>query len=244
MFPGIGTVLNISTIIIGSMIGILIGAKLSEKLRNLIVDVLGCVTAISAADALSAYWNSTLTKALPDGGAILVIIFSLLLGALIGTWLKIEEGLEKLGKKLKDRFSPQGGSNFVEGFVSASLIFAIGPLAILGSISDGMGTGIDQLVLKSTLDGFTSIAFAASLGWGVALSSLPVGIYQFFWTAVGLLLGAILAPYQIAAMTAVGGVLLIGIAFRLLKIREIAVANLLPALALAPLLALLAHQLI
>ena len=244
MFPGIGTVLNILTIIIGSMIGILIGAKLSEKLRNLIVDVLGCVTAISAADALSAYWDPALTKALPDGGAILVIIFSLLLGALIGTWLKIEEGLEKLGKKLKDRFSPQGGSNFVEGFVSASLIFAIGPLAILGSISDGMGTGIDQLVLKSTLDGFTSIAFAASLGWGVALSSLPVGIYQFFWTAVGLLLGAILAPYQIAAMTAVGGVLLIGIALRLLKIREIAVANLLPALALAPLLALFAHQLI
>ena len=127
------------------------------------MDVLGCVTAISAADALSAYWDPTLTKALPDGGAILVIIFSLLLGALIGTWLKIEEGLEKLGKKLKDRFSPQGGSNFVEGFVSASLIFAIGPLAILGSISDGMGTGIDQLVLKSTLDGFTSIAFALSL---------------------------------------------------------------------------------
>ena len=243
MFPGIGTVLNISTIIIGSMIGIAVGAKLSEKLRNLIVDVLGCITAISAADALSAYWDPTLTQALPDGGAILVLIFSLLLGALIGTWLKIEEGLEKLGKKLKDRFSPQGGSNFVEGFVSASLIFAIGPLAILGSISDGMGTGIDQLVLKSTLDGFTSIAFAASLGWGVALSSLPVGIYQFFWTAVGLLLGAILAPYQIAAMTAVGGVLLIGIALRLLKIREIAVANLLPALALAPLLALFAHKL-
>ena len=244
MFPGIGTVLNISTIIIGSMVGILIGAKLNEKLRNLIVDVLGCVTAISAADALSAYWDPILTQALPDGGAILVIIFSLLLGALIGTWLKIEEGLEKLGKKLKDRFSPQGGSNFVEGFVSAALIFAIGPLAILGSISDGMGTGIDQLVLKSTLDGFTSIAFAASLGWGVALSSLPVGIYQFFWTAIGLLLGSILAPYQIAAMTAVGGVLLIGIALRLLKIREIAVANLLPALALAPLLALLANKLI
>lgn len=242
MFPGIGTVLNISTIIIGSMIGILVGTKLSEKLRNLIVDVLGCVTAISAADALSAYWDPTLTQALPDGGAILVVIFSLLLGALIGSWLKIEEGLESLGRKLKDRFSPQGGSNFVDGFVSASLIFAIGPLAILGSISDGMGSGIDQLVLKSTLDGFTSIAFAASLGWGVALSSLPVGIYQLFWTGIGLFLGAILAPYQIAAMTAVGGVLLIGIALRLLKIREIAVANLLPALALAPLLALLAHQ--
>lgn len=244
MFPGIGTALNISTIIIGSLIGILVGKKLNEKLRNLITDVLGCITVISAADALTAYWDPSLTKSLPNGGAILVVIFSLLAGALIGSWLKIEDALENLGKKLKTRFSPQSGSNFVEGFVSASLIFAIGPLAILGSISDGMGTGIDQLVLKSTLDGFTSIAFAASLGWGVALSCLPVGIYQFFWTAIGLFLGAILAPYQIAAMTTVGGVLLIGISLRLLRIREIAVANLLPALAIAPLLALLAKQFI
>ena len=244
MFPGIGTALNISTIIIGSLIGILVGKKLNEKLRNLITDVLGCITVISAADALTAYWDPSLTKSLPNGGAILVVIFSLLAGALIGSWLKIEDALENLGKKLKTRFSPQGGSNFVEGFVSASLIFAIGPLAILGSISDGMGTGIEQLVLKSTLDGFTSIAFAASLGWGVALSCLPVGIYQFFWTAIGLFLGAILAPYQIAAMTTVGGVLLIGISLRLLRIREIAVANLLPALAIAPLLALLAKQFI
>lgn len=244
MFPGIGTALNISTIIIGSLIGILVGKKLNEKLKNLITDVLGCITVISAADALTAYWDPSLTKSLPNGGAILVVIFSLLAGALIGSWLKIEDALENLGKKLKTRFSPQGGSNFVEGFVSASLIFAIGPLAILGSISDGMGTGIDQLVLKSTLDGFTSIAFAASLGWGVALSCLPVGIYQFFWTAIGLFLGAILAPYQIAAMTTVGGVLLIGISLRLLRIREIAVANLLPALAIAPLLALLAKQFI
>jgi uncharacterized membrane protein YqgA involved in biofilm formation len=131
----------------------------------------------------------------------------------------------------------------VEGFVSASLVFAIGPLAILGSISDGMGEGIDQLMLKSTLDGFTSIAFAASLGWGVALSSLPVGIYQMFWTGVGITLGAVLSAYQIAAMTAVGGVLLIGISLRLLKIKEIAIANLLPAIALAPVIAFLLSQL-
>ena len=244
MFPGIGTVLNISTIIIGGTLGVFIGAKISEKLRNLIIDVLGCVTIISAADALSAYWDKELTNAIPRGWVIIVIIFSLLIGALIGTVLQIEERLENLGENLKRRFSSSSGSNFVDGFVSASLIFAIGPLAILGSISDGMGTGIDQLVLKSTLDGFTSLAFAASLGWGVALSSLPVGIYQFIWTAIGLFLGSILAGYQVAAMTAVGGVLLIGIALRLLRIKQIAVGNLLPALVLAPLLALAAHQFI
>ena len=239
MFPGFGTISNIVAIIIGSVIGILIGKKLSEKFRRLITDVLGCVTAISAADALSSYWDVSLTQALPQGGAILVVVFSLLIGAAIGSWLKIEESLEVFGEKLKSKFDKKEESNFVEGFVSASLVFAIGPLAILGSISDGMGTGIDQLVLKSTLDGFTSIAFAASLGWGVALSSLPVGIYQFIWTGIGISLGAILADYQIAAMTAVGGVLLIGISLRLLRIKDVAVANLLPAIALAPLIALL-----
>ena len=238
MFPGFGTTLNIVAIIIGSVVGILIGKKLSEKFRRLITDVLGCVTAISAADALSAYWDVSLTQALPQGGAILVIVFSLLIGAAIGSWLKIEDSLEVFGEKLKSNFDKKAESNFVEGFVSASLVFAIGPLAILGSISDGMGTGIDQLVLKSTLDGFTSIAFAASLGWGVALSSLPVGIYQFIWTGIGVSLGAILADYQIAAITAVGGVLLIGISLRLLRIKDVAVANLLPAIALAPLIAL------
>jgi uncharacterized membrane protein YqgA involved in biofilm formation len=242
MFPGFGTVLNILAIIIGGTLGVFIGGRISEKLRNLITDVLGCVTVISAADALSAYWDQDLQDAMPKGWVILVIVFSLLVGAVIGSLLRIEDRLENFGLNLKTRFSKDGGSNFVEGFVSASLIFAIGPLAILGSISDGMGTGIDQLVLKSTLDGFTSLAFAASLGWGVALSSLPVGIYQFAWTAIGLFLGSILTNYQVSAMTAVGGILLVGIALRLLRIKQIAVGNLLPALALAPLLALAAHQ--
>lgn len=242
MFAGAGTVLNILTIIIGGALGVFIGAKISERLRNLVTDVLGCVTIISAADALSAYWDVELQESMPKGWVILVVIFSLLVGALIGSALAIEDRLEFLGNKLKSRFSKNGSSNFVEGFVSASLIFAIGPLAILGSISDGMGTGIDQLVLKSTLDGFAALAFAASLGWGVALSALPVGIYQFAWTAVGLFLGAILTSYQVAAMTAVGGILLIGISLRLLRIKQVAVGNLLPALALAPLFALAAHQ--
>jgi uncharacterized membrane protein YqgA involved in biofilm formation len=242
MFAGAGTVLNILTIVIGGALGVFIGAKISEKLRNLVTDVLGCVTIISAADALSAYWDVELQESMPKGWVILVVIFSLLVGALIGSGLAIEERLESIGNKLKNQFSKNSSSNFVEGFVSASLIFAIGPLAILGSISDGMGTGIDQLVLKSTLDGFAALAFAASLGWGVALSALPVGIYQFAWTAIGLFLGAILTNYQVAAMTAVGGILLIGISLRLLRIKQIAVGNLLPALALAPLFALAAHQ--
>jgi hypothetical protein len=104
-----------------------------------------------------------------------------------------------------------------------------------------MGNGIDQLVLKSILDGVTSIAFAASLGWGVAVSALPVGIYQFAWTGVGLFLGAVLPEYQVLAMTATGGILLLGISLRLLKIKQVPVGNLLPALFIAPLVAGLLH---
>jgi uncharacterized membrane protein YqgA involved in biofilm formation len=242
MFVGAGTVLNIVAIVLGGAIGVILGGKFKENLRDLITQVLGCVTFISAADAISAYWNKDLIDALPKGATMLVVVFSLLLGALIGSALRIEEKLESFGVTLRRRFAAKGNSNFVEGFISASLIFAIGPLAILGSISDGMSNGIDQLVLKSTLDFFTAMAFAATLGWGVAASALPVGIYQFVWTGIGLFLGSILATYQVLAMTAVGGILLLGIAFRLLKIKQIAVGNLLPAIALAPLLALVASK--
>ena len=244
MFPGMGTTLNIITIIIGGSLGVFIGAKISQKLRDLILDALGCVTIISAADALLDFWDPNFQNSMPRGWALLVVVFSLIFGAVLGSFWRIEERLELFGNRLKVRFSKGDESNFVEGFVTSSLIFVIGPLAILGSISDGMGTGIDQLVLKSTLDGFAALAFAASLGWGVVLSSIPVGVYQFAWTAIGLLLGAILADYQVLAMTSVGGILLIGISLKLLRIKTIEIGNLLPALALAPLLALLAHQFI
>ena len=244
MFPGIGTTLNIITIIIGGSLGVFIGAKISQKLRDLILDALGCVTIISAADALMDFWDPIFQNSMPRGWALLVVVFSLIFGAVLGSFWRIEERLELFGNRLKVRFSKGDNHNFVEGFVTSSLIFVIGPLAILGSISDGMGTGIDQLVLKSTLDGFAALAFAASLGWGVVLSSIPVGVYQFAWTAIGLLLGAILADYQVLAMTSVGGILLIGISLKLLRIKTIETGNLLPALALAPLLALLAHQFI
>ena len=242
MFVGFGTVLNIAAIILGGAIGVALGGRFKESLKDLITQVLGCVTFISAADAISAYWNKELVDSLPKGATMLVVVFSLLLGALIGSWIDIEGKLENFADNLKRRFAKDGEQNFVEGFVSASLIFAIGPLAILGSISDGMSTGIDQLVLKSTLDFFTAMAFAATLGWGVAASAFPVGVYQFVWTGVGLFLGAILAYYQVLAMTAVGGILLLGIALRLLKIKQIAVGNILPAIAIAPILALVAHS--
>ena len=241
-FPGLGTLINTVTIVGGAALGVLIGSRVSEKLRDLITDILGLVTLLAAASALIPLWSTEYVSALPKGWALLCVLGSLLIGALIGNALHLEEKLEILGENLRKRFRASKESPFLEGFVSSSLLFAIGPLAILGSISDGMGTGIDQLVLKSILDFFAAMAFATSLGWGVAASAIPVGIYQGAWTLVGLGLGSILSGYQIAAMTVVGGLMLLCIALRLLKVKEVAVANLLPALAVAPIFALIAHQ--
>jgi uncharacterized membrane protein YqgA involved in biofilm formation len=165
----------------------------------------------------------------------------MLLGGLIGSALSLENRLDAFGENLRRRFRAAEESPFVEGFVSASLLFVIGPLAILGSVSDGMSQGIDQLVLKSSLDFFAAMAFASTLGWGVAASAIPVAIYQGFWTLIGLGLGSVLSQYQIDAMTICGGLMLVGIALRLLDIKKIPVANLLPALVIAPALATLLH---
>jgi len=241
MFPGVGTFINLVAVIGGASLGILIGHRLGIKTRTLLTDVLGLATLLGAASALIPMWSERFIQSLPQGWPLLVVLGSLLTGGLIGSALKLEDRLDQLGENLRKRFKASKESTFVEGFVSASLLFAIGPLAILGSISDGMGNGIDQLLLKSSLDFFASMAFASSLGWGVAVAALPVGIYQGFWTVIGLALGEILSGYQIDAMTIVGGVMLIGIGLRLLNIKHVAVGNLLPALAIAPTLAALVH---
>jgi hypothetical protein len=242
MFKGLGTLLNVSTIIIGSILGVLVGSRFKEQTRELITTALGFITLLAAADSIKGLWSEKLSAALPNGWPILIVLFSLLLGALIGQAVGVEDRMERFGTVLKDRFDKNGTTPFIEGFVSSSLLFVIGPMAILGSISDGMGTGISQLTLKSVLDGITSIAFAASLGWGVTVSALPVGIYQLGWTAIGIFLGNVLPEYQIVSMTTVGGILLLGISFRLLRLKNVPVGNLLPALFLAPLIAGLVHQ--
>jgi len=243
MFPGIGTIINVLTIVSGASLGVLVGNRMPTRTRSLLTDVLGLVTLLGAASALLPLWSDRYNNALPQGWSLLVVLGSLLIGGLIGSALKLETRLDSLGESLRIRFKASSESNFVEGFVAASLLFAIGPLAILGSISDGMGTGIDQLILKSTLDFFAAMAFATSLGWGVAVSAIPVGIYQGIWTVVGFGLGEVLDGYQVDAMTIVGGIMLICIALKLLNIKSVAVGNLLPALAIAPILALAVNAL-
>jgi len=235
----IGTLINVVAILIGTTLGTLIGSRIPNRTRTLVTDALGLVSFLAAAGAASSMWNSDFVQAVGEGWPILVVLASLLIGGLIGSALRIEDRLNGLGKLLERKFSKTGDDNFVAGFVSASLIFCVGPMAILGSISDGLGEGNSLLILKSVMDGFAAIAFAAALGWGVGASALSVLIYQGAWSAVGFALGSILSEYQIAAMTSVGGLLLVGIGMRLLNFKIIAIGDLLPALAVAPLIAAL-----
>lgn len=237
MIIGSGTLINIAAIILGTLLGLVMGKRFHSDLRDLLTQAMGFVVLIAAADSIRTFWDRDFQDSFTRGVSILVILFSLAIGATLGHWSGIERRLENLGDQLRRRFSRDENPRFVEGFLAASILFGVGPMAVLGGISDGMGEGIELLVLKSTLDFFMSIMFAASFGWGVGLSAIPVGLYQFTWTGIGFGLGEVLTPVQVQALTITGGLLLIGIALGSMGIKRIAVGNLLPAIFIAPILA-------
>lgn len=241
MFVGIGTVVNTVTVLVGATLGVLVGHRLRDRTRELVTDVIGLVTLVIAVMSALTVSDESLSERVGNSAPVLIVLGSALIGGITGSLLRIEDRLEGVGGWLQRRLGGEGTlhedrDRFVEGFVSASMVFCVGPLTVLGSLSDGLGRGADQLFLKATLDGFTSIAFAASLGWGVAASALVVLVVQGLITALGAALGDVLPEAHVTALTATGGVLLIGVALRLLKIKQIAVADLLPALVVAPLL--------
>ena len=241
---GSGTILNMVAILIGSGLGVLIGHRFPQRTRDTVTDALGLVTLVIGALSIVALTNTAFSDSVGTAAPLLIVLGALLIGGIIGSLLQIELRLERVGSWLQHKLSRKSASDsddkrkrFVEGFVDASLVFCIGPLAILGALNDGLGLGIEQLALKSTLDGFASLAFAASLGWGVALSALSVGIVQGAFTILGALVGSVLSAALIDAITATGGVLLIGVGLRLLKIKSVPVGDMLPALIVAPILA-------
>jgi uncharacterized membrane protein YqgA involved in biofilm formation len=240
---GLGTIINVLAILIGTGAGILIGNRLSDKTSRVVTDGLGLVVLVLGGLNVISLLDSEFVSAVGPGIPLLIVIGAILIGGIIGSALKIEQRLENFGALLQRRFSGKGSKDskekFITGFVNASLVFTIGPLAILGALSDGLGQGIEQLATKSILDGFASLAFAASLGWGVALSAIPVGIWQGLLTLVAFSVGSVMSAPVIAAITATGGVLLLGVALRLLQLRQVAVGNMLPALVVAPVLTIL-----
>ena len=236
--PGLGTLLNVAAILVGSTLGVLIGHRFPDRTRVSVTDALGLVVLVVGGLNLLALADSAYRDAVTEAGTLLVVLAAILIGGIIGSLLRIEYRLELLGGWLQRRFTKgdEPRSRFIEGFVTASLVFCIGPLAILGSLSDGLGQGIEQLALKSVLDGFASLAFAATLGWGVAASAISVAVFQGVITIIGFFAGSVLPAALIASVTATGGVLLLGVGIRLLNIRAIAVGDLLPALFIAPIL--------
>jgi uncharacterized protein len=240
VFIGFGTVLNVVKVVVGSGLGLLVGHRLPQRTRDVVTDALGLVTLMIAALSTAAVLDDDLVAEVGGAAPVLVVLGSLLLGGIAGSLLRLEARLEGLGGTLQQLLVRGAGGEsrrrFVEGFVTASLLFCVGPLTILGSLSDGLGQGYEQLAVKSVLDGFASIAFAATLGWGVMASALVVLVVQGGLTLVGLLVGDVLSTGAVAAITATGGLLLVGVALRLLRLKPLPVGDLLPALVVAPLL--------
>jgi uncharacterized membrane protein YqgA involved in biofilm formation len=232
----IGTLINVVTIVFGSILGVRIGSRLSEKLRSTIVSGLGLFT--FGYGLLS--FIDTANPLVPLGG--------LLIGALLGELWKIEEGLNKIGIVLKNAVlrkskSEEHHAKFVDGFVTSSLVFVIGPIAILGSIQDGLTGNFEMLAIKAVLDGFASIAFASSLGIGVAFSALSILVYQGLITVLSGFFSQYFSTAMITEMTAVGGLILMAIAISsLLSIKKIRTGSFLPALLITPLIAFILER--
>lgn len=223
-----GTLLNIATILVGGTIGLIFGARIPDKLKSTIIAGMGLFTAAMGLQMFLKTENS------------LIVLGALLLGTLLGEWLRIEDGLHNLGAFLEQRFSREqddGSNKFVRGFLTASLLFCVGPMAILGSIQDGLSGDYNLLAVKSVLDGFASIAFASTLGIGVMFSTIIILVYQGGISLLAGLLDTLVTPAMMNELTATGGVILLGLAVSsLLEIKKIRVGNMLPALAVAPLI--------
>jgi uncharacterized membrane protein YqgA involved in biofilm formation len=223
-----GTLINLVAVIVGSLLGVLLGHRFPERIRQTVVAGLGLFTFGLGIQMFLKTEN------------VLVVLGSLLIGAILGEWWKIEDGLHSFGTWLEVKFMKgdnAGQAKFVRGFLTASLLFCIGPMAILGSIDAGLKGNYQILAVKSVLDGFASLAFASSLGIGVLFSILPLLIWQGGITLLAFQVQSIFTASMMNEMSATGGLILMAIAIgSLLEIKPIRAGNFLPALAIAPLI--------
>jgi uncharacterized membrane protein YqgA involved in biofilm formation len=245
-----GTLINAGTVLAGTVTGTVLGERLPERIQETVMDALGLVVLlVGFGEGFEVFRAplTTLVKGSASGGIpVLIVLGSVLIGGIVGELIGIDRGLTAAGEALKRLFA-SGQARFTEGFVVASLVFCVGPLTVLGSIRDGLSGDYSLLAIKAMLDGFAALAFSSALGWGVGFSVITILVYQ---GGLSLLASAVAgsipdpaASPAIAVVTATGGVLLLAIGLRLLRIREIRVANLLPALALAPIAVLAVERL-
>jgi uncharacterized membrane protein YqgA involved in biofilm formation len=221
-----GTIVNAVAIFLGCSVGLILKSKFPEKIEKIIMQALGLASLLIGMQMAIKADN------------ILLVIFSLVIGGVIGEIIDIEAGLERFGERIKRKFKSNNTSErFVEGFLTASLLYCVGSMAIMGAIKEGLSGNPDILYAKSLLDGVTSIAFTAAMGIGVLFSAIPVFLYQGGITLLARTIKDFLSPEIINEMTAVGGILIWGIGFGLLGIKKIKVGNLLPAILVAAFLA-------
>ncbi|MBM4465682.1 MAG: DUF554 domain-containing protein [Chloroflexi bacterium] len=222
-----GTIINVATVIAGGTLGTLLGEKLPSRIRHIVMQGVGLVT-------LAVGMSMAITTR-----NFLLVLISIIIGGMLGEWWGLEERLDTAGKWLEakaSRFPLLARGEFTKGFVTASLVFCVGPMTILGSIQDGLAGDYTLLAIKSVLDGFSALAFAASMGMGVTFSAVTVLVYQGALTLGASLFQNVLTDTIVTEMTATGGVMILGIGLLLLEIKRVRVANFLPALAIAPLL--------
>jgi hypothetical protein len=220
---GLGTLINILTVLIGGSAGSVIGLRFSEKMRTTLLNAIGIFTMVIGFSYAFRTKN------------VLIPLFSILLGGIAGEILDIEKALENFAGKVK-QIIKASDSRFSEGFVAASLLFCVGPMSILGSLNDGLKGDYQILAVKAVLDGFAGMALSATLGWGVVFSVITILLYQGGLTVLGYFLGNIFTNPMITEMTATGGILIVGIGLMLLELKRIRLANLLPSIFIAPLI--------
>ncbi|MGB4596024.1 MAG: DUF554 domain-containing protein [Anaerolineaceae bacterium] len=230
----VGTFINVGAILLGGLIGLAFGKRIPKRYHDTLMSGMGLFTLAYGVYVFSETQN------------ILVPLMSIVIGTILGEWAQLENRLEKIGEKLQGRFQngsevDSGGTSlFVQGFMTASVLYCTGPMAILGSISDGLTGDFEMLAIKSVLDGLTAVAFASTMGVGVLFSALMVLLYQGGITLAAMLLGKGFDPAITTEMTAVGGIILTGIAISsLLNLKKIRVGNMLPGLVIAVLIVLL-----
>lgn len=220
---GLGTAIDVAAILLGGGIGTAVGGRLPVALRETAVHALGIVVLLFGIQNFLA------------GDSVLVPLASVVIGLVVGELLGLEAALERFGNTLEAHFSA-GRSPVGQAFVTASLLFCVGPLAVLGSFEDGLHGDYRLLAVKSAIDGVTALSFASVLGWGVLLSAVPVLVVQGTLTFSASLLEPVVTEPVILALTATGGVLLALLALGMLEVKRVRVANMLPALLIAPLL--------
>ncbi len=237
----IGTLINVVTVFFGTLAGVLLGDRFPERMRETMVSGLGLSTIgyaiLSLIDSMSKQENVS--------AKFIVVLLSVLIGSAIGEWVGLDALLSRFGAWLERKFGrsadAEGTARFVRGYIVASLVFCVGPMTILGSIQDGLTGDFSLLAIKSTLDGFAALAFAASLGIGVGFSIITIILFQGGLSLLAGVAQNVFTSPMLAVLSATGAIMIIGIGITLLDLKKIRLANFLPALLIGPIIVAVLH---